>query len=136
MLSDGSVRSVSVERSANIAAKAITAIAVKMMISAMMSLIGSLPGTITPGPPMTSGNMRKLGVHSLAVTCQLCHHEAVVPADRWGDDVQVRAFRLRIVCTRCRIIGADERPNWREMKPRGIGGRLVAFPPQPHSDFN
>jgi hypothetical protein len=36
----------------NTAAKAITAVAVKMMISAMMSLIGSLPGTVVPPPPV------------------------------------------------------------------------------------
>jgi hypothetical protein len=38
-----------------------------------------------PGPPMTLGNMRELGVRSLAVTCDLCHHRAVLPADRWSD---------------------------------------------------
>ena len=29
-----------------------------------------------PGPPMTLGNMRSLGVRSLAVMCELCHHKA------------------------------------------------------------
>ena len=38
------------------------------------------------------GNMRSLGVRSLAVTCELCHHRAVLPADRWGDAMLVRAF--------------------------------------------
>ena len=28
-----------------------------------------------PSPPMTLGNMRELGVRSLAVTCELCNHE-------------------------------------------------------------
>ena len=51
-----------------------------------------------PGPPMTLGNMRELGVRSLAVTCELCHHEAVLPASRWSDAVLVRAFRPRMVC--------------------------------------
>ena len=36
---------------------------------------------------MTLGNMRELGVRSLAVTCELCHHEAVLQADDWGDTV-------------------------------------------------
>ena len=27
---------------------------------------------------MTLGNMRELGVRSLAVTCELCHHEAIL----------------------------------------------------------
>jgi hypothetical protein len=39
----------------NTAAKAISAIVGKMMISAMMSLIGSLPGTVAPPP---SGRMK------------------------------------------------------------------------------
>jgi hypothetical protein len=54
-----------------------------------------------PGPPMTLANMRALGVRSLAVTCELCHHEAVLAADAWGDAVPVRDFRPRKACTRC-----------------------------------
>jgi len=46
---------------------------------------------------MTLGNMRELGVQSLAVTCELCHHEAMLPADHWGDAVLVRAFGPRMV---------------------------------------
>jgi hypothetical protein len=46
-----------------------------------------------PGPPMTLGNMRELGVRSLAVTCELCHHEAVLQADDWGDIVLVPRHR-------------------------------------------
>ena len=68
---------------------------------------------------MTLGNMRELGVRSLAVTCELCHHEAVLPADRWGDGVLVRAFGPRMVCTVCGIFGADARPDWREMRASG-----------------
>ncbi|MGA7455130.1 MAG: hypothetical protein WBW73_29100 [Rhodoplanes sp.] len=72
-----------------------------------------------PITPMTLGNMRSLGVRSLAVTCELCHHEAVLPADRWSDAVLVRSFRPRMVCTQCGIVGADARPNWREMQASG-----------------
>ena len=68
---------------------------------------------------MTLGNMRDLGVRSLAVTCEVCHHRAVLPADRWGDAVLVSAFGRRMVCTRCGIVGADARPDWREMQARG-----------------
>ena len=32
--------------------------------------------------------------------------------DRFGDAVPVPAFGPRMVCTRCRIIGAFARPNW------------------------
>jgi len=40
-------------------------------------------------------------------------------AERWGDAVLVRAFRPRMVCTRCGIVGADARPNWLKMKASG-----------------
>jgi hypothetical protein len=48
---------------------------------------------------LTLGNMRSLGVRSLFVTCELCHHEAVLSAERWGDAMLVREFRPRMVCT-------------------------------------
>ena len=38
---------------------------------------------------MTLGNMRSLGVRVRA-HCELCHHEAVLGADRWSDAVLVR----------------------------------------------
>jgi hypothetical protein len=42
--------------------------------------------------PMTLGNMRELGVRSLFVSCWNCHHQAVLSAHRWPDDVAVPAF--------------------------------------------
>ncbi len=64
--------------------------------------------------------MRELGVRSLAVTCELCHHEVVLTADDMSDAVLVRAFRARMVCTRCGIIGApNARPNWLEHRAAG-----------------
>jgi hypothetical protein len=68
---------------------------------------------------MTLGNMRANGVRSLDVSCSLCHHRAVLSADPWPDHVPVPMFGPRMVCTRCGIIGADARPNWREQpKPQ------------------
>ena len=69
--------------------------------------------------PMTLGNMRELGARSLAVTCELCHHEAVLQADRWPDEVLVSTFRPRMVCTSCGIVGADGRPNWPRFRASG-----------------
>jgi hypothetical protein len=74
-----------------------------------------------PVLPMTLGNMRALGVRSIAVTCDLCHHQATVSADPWPDDVPVPAFGPRMVCTGCGIVGADARPNWREHRAHGAG---------------
>ena len=71
-----------------------------------------------PIEPMTLGNMRANGVRSLDVCCWVCHHRAVLSAERWPDDVPVSSFEPRMVCTHCGIIGADARPNWREQPAR------------------
>jgi hypothetical protein len=36
---------------------------------------------------MTLANMRAQGVRSLWVVCDLCHHDAVLNVDRFGDEV-------------------------------------------------
>jgi hypothetical protein len=41
---------------------------------------------------MTLANMRQQGVRSLWVVCELCHHEAVLNVDGYGDAVPVPAF--------------------------------------------
>jgi hypothetical protein len=82
---------------------------------------------------MTLGNMRSLGVRSLAVTGELCHHEAVLLAERWPDAVLVRSFRPRMVCTVCGIVGADVRSNWREMKASGGRAHSALKRPNPSS---
>jgi len=68
--------------------------------------------------PMTLGNMRENGVRSLSIMCSVCHREAVMSADPWPDNVPVSAFGRRMVCTRCGMIGADARPNWKEQPQR------------------
>jgi hypothetical protein len=44
-----------------------------------------------PGPPMTLGNMRSLGVRSLAVSCMLCHHAVRLDVDGHADDATAHA---------------------------------------------
>jgi hypothetical protein len=73
----------------------------------------------SPIAPVTLGNMRRLGVRSITVTCQVCYHEATVSAEPWPDDVPVPTFGPRMVCTNCGIVGADARPNWKEYRARG-----------------
>jgi hypothetical protein len=76
---------------------------------------------IYPIVPMTLGNMRQHGVRPPAVACSICHHEAIISAEPWPDDVPVPTFRPRMVCTRCVTVGADARPNWREHRAHGAG---------------
>ncbi len=45
-------------------------------------------------------------------------HRAIVNLDRYSDSVPVPAFRSRMACSRCEIIGADVRRHWRE-RPAG-----------------
>jgi hypothetical protein len=61
------------------------------------------------GEPLTLGNMRANGVRSLFVSCWIRHHRAILSADLWPD----AAFGPRMVCTRCRLVGTDARPNWK-----------------------
>jgi hypothetical protein len=56
---------------------------------------------------MTLGNMRSLGVRSLAVSYDLCRHAARLDVDSCPDDVLVLAFGPLMVCTVCGIVGAD-----------------------------
>jgi len=68
-------------------------------------------------PPMTLANMREQGVRSLCVTCELCHHEALMNVDAFGDAMPVPAFGPRMVCRSRGMVGADVRPNWSERPP-------------------
>jgi hypothetical protein len=67
---------------------------------------------------MTLANMRANGVRSLSVTCELCHHEALMNVDAFEASTPVPVFRSRMVCTGCGIVGADVRPNWQERAER------------------
>ena len=58
--------------------------------------------------------MRENGVRSLSVTCELCHHEALMNVDALDDAIPAAVFGPRMVCTSCGIVGANARPNWQE----------------------
>jgi hypothetical protein len=62
--------------------------------------------------------MRGLWVRGLNVTCLICRHDSHVDVDAYPDHVQLPSFGSRMVRTRCGIIGADARPNWREQPKR------------------
>jgi hypothetical protein len=64
--------------------------------------------------PMDLTNMRQNGVGSLLVMCFGCRHEVSLKVDRYPGDLLVREFGPRMVCTKCGMVGADVRPNWKE----------------------
>ena len=43
------------------------------------------------------------------------HHSASMNADDWPDELPVRSLCARTMCTRCGVVGADVRPDWRPM---------------------
>jgi hypothetical protein len=72
------------------------------------------PSSRDPIEPMDLANMRQNGVRSLDVQCWQCRHRTIINADHWPADLTVKSFEPRMVCTKCGMIGADVRPNWRE----------------------
>ena len=71
-----------------------------------------------PGPAMTLGNMRQLGVKRLLASClnDACRHTALVDVASYPADTEVPWFRTRVVCAKCAGRGnkIDVRPNWKE----------------------
>ena len=83
-----------------------------------------------PGPPMTLGNMRHLGVQRLVASClnDACRHVALVDVSAYPAEMEMPSFRPRVVCAKCGGRGnkIDVRPNWKEqstqLSPTGSNG--------------
>jgi hypothetical protein len=58
--------------------------------------------------------VRHNGVGSLDLQCDQCRHRMILKVDRLPGDPTVPSFRPRMVCTKCGIIGANVRLNWKE----------------------
>jgi hypothetical protein len=73
------------------------------------------------------GNMLD-SVHSLAVSCHLCHHEAIISAAPWPDDVPV-PFLGRVRCANIAGSSGPMRgPNWREhLSPSTFATRTTSW---------
>jgi len=70
----------------------------------------------------TVGYVRSLGIGSVDVFCKgkrtgawPCHHSGIVSLSGLRSEATLRALEQRLVCTQCGAIGADTRPNWREL---------------------
>jgi hypothetical protein len=65
--------------------------------------------------PVTMGHIRDHGCRELLVysSSGRCYHSSTSNADWPPDERVVRLLFPRMVCTRCGLIGADVRPDWR-----------------------
>jgi hypothetical protein len=74
-----------------------------------------------PGPPMTLGNMRHLGVQRLVATClnDACRHQGLIDVSKYPDDAEVPSFASKIVFAMCgRVVGISTcGQNWKEQPP-------------------
>ena len=74
-----------------------------------------------PGPAMTLGNMRQLGVQLLVAYClnPACRHEGLIDVSKYPEDTEVPWFANKVVCAKCGARGRhiDVRPNWKEQPP-------------------
>jgi len=70
-----------------------------------------------PGPPMTLGSLRQLGVRGLLVICvdPKCRREATMRVDDYADAIELPSFAPRMVCSRCGGMRIEVRSNWKEM---------------------
>lgn len=64
------------------------------------------------GPPMDLANMRKNGVHALAVSCLDCTHRVDINVDDHPGHLPVKSFEPRMVCGKCGSKRIDVRPAW------------------------
>jgi ribosomal protein S27AE len=64
--------------------------------------------------PMNLENMRQNCVRSLDIQCFQCLHGVILNVDHLPGDLTVTSFGPRMVCTKCGMVGADVRPNWKE----------------------
>ncbi len=66
-----------------------------------------------PGPPMTLGNMRELGVHHLIASCldDACRHQALIDVCGYPDVIEMPSFGRRAKCSKCAGKRVDVRPN-------------------------
>jgi hypothetical protein len=70
------------------------------------------------GPGITAGNMRANGVRNILVSCNECHHEALLNLDHMSDHVEIHSLDNRLVCNKCGSKHCNLMPNWREREER------------------
>src|SRR5712671_6111719 len=56
-----------------------------------------------PGPAITLGNMRQLGVQRLIASClnPSCRHEGLIDVSKYRADIEMPWFAKMVVCAKC-----------------------------------
>ena len=81
---------------------------------------------------MTLSVMRSLGVRSLEIECPNpnCQRKVVLNVDAYPGDLLIGSFAPRMLCGKCRIVGAKVRPSWTaNFRHRAQRGRSRAIAP-------
>ena len=62
--------------------------------------IPAIAGGAPPGPPMTLGNMRSLGVQRLIASClnDACRHTAPIDVSSYPAETEILYFSSHVVC--------------------------------------
>jgi len=75
-------------------------------------------------PPVTIASVREHGVRQLLVYCNgkrdgdwPCHHQGMLPIDRFGAEETLPEIQRRCRCTACGWRGADLRPDYSNLQP-------------------
>lgn len=78
-----------------------------------------------PGPPMTLGNVRQLGVQRLLISCLNpdCLHSTLFDVSHYDADIEIPSFTPRMRCSQCAGKRIDVRPNWKEQPGRSTALR-------------
>jgi hypothetical protein len=68
------------------------------------------------GRGATLGEMRSLGLDSLDIICTACGHHATFKADKWPDELPMRACGPHVECKKCGHRGASVRSDWTQLR--------------------
>ena len=76
--------------------------------------------TTTPGPPMTLGNMRELGVQHLIAFClnDACRHQALIDVSSYPAETEVPSFKRRAALHTQASIFSNPYCAWCAASPR------------------
>ena len=80
-----------------------------------------------PGPPMTLGNMRELGVQRLIASClnDACRHVGLIDVSKCPAETEVPSFAMKVVCAKCgsRVVTSTSGPTGKRSRRASLTGK-------------